>query len=921
MRWENGRVGAIVGREAELAALDHLLDDVDGGPATLALWGEAGIGKSTIWQAGVAAGRERGYAVLASRPAASEVRLTYAGLDDLLVDVDAGVIEALPGPQRRAIDIALLRQVGDQHALELRAVAAGLLSVLNTVAAAAPVLVAVDDLQWLDEPSRRVVAFAVRRCRGPVAMLSAERREQQAGRAAELCPRDLDRLRQLRVPPLSLGALHHVVREGTGRSLPRPTMVRVAELSGGNPFFALELARTVNVGDSRPAGFPSSLHQVVQAHVTSLAAPVRDALLVASAVGEAPLQLVGRACGVGDVVALLAPAEEVGVVEVRGGRVRFTHPLLAAAVYSEASPVRRRALHRTLSGLVDGVEERARHLALAATSDDADTVRALDAAARHARGRGAASAAAELLELAIGLGASDPRRRVLAARDHFDAGDLRRARMLLEAAISDLDAGPLRAEALGLLGAVLYEVEGYGQAIDVLERALGEAGAEARLRSSIALELCMALPNSGRLLAAIEYAKVAVEAAESVGDDGLLAEALGESVMVRFLVGDGVDEASLERALALEDPERLTHAVRWPSLNAAMVHLWGHQVDRARVELAALYERCLERGAESDLWFVLAYATQAALWCGDVEAAERLASEMTERAGMTGGEPVAALALTVRATVDAWRGRVNEARAGAEAAVAGLVRSQFGGGWLFALGARGAAELSVGDHVAAARWLTPAAMHMLAIGVNEPSFAPFLPDAAEVLVALGRLDEAEPLVERLEASGRTPGHAWAEAVGARCRGLLLAATGRIDEALVAFERALAAHDRDPLRYDKARTLLLLGQLQRRQNQRRAAKTSLEGAARLFDDVGAAQWATTAWAELNRLGLHRGRSDQLTSTEERIADLAAAGMTNREVATKLFISPKTVEANLSRAYRKLGVRSRAELGRWRAERSR
>ena len=912
-------MGAIVGRGAELAALDHLLDGVDGGPATLALWGEAGIGKSTIWQAGVAAGRERGYTVLASRPAAPEVRLSYAGLDDLLVDVDAGVIERLPGPQRRAIDAALLRQVGDQHTPDLRAVAAALLSVLNTVATAAPVLVAVDDLQWLDEPSRRVVAFAVRRCRGPVAMLSAERREEQAGRAAELCPPDPDRLRQLRIPPLSVGALHHVVREGTGRSLARPTMVRVAELSGGNPFFALELARAVDVGRSPPV-FPSSLRQVVQARVTSLAAPVREALWVASAVGEAPLELVSRACGVGDVLALLAPAEDVGVVEVRGGRVRFTHPLLAAAVYSEASPVYRRALHRTLSGLVDGVEEGARHLALAATSDDADTVGALDAAARHARGRGAASAAAELLELAIGLGASDPRRRVLAARDHFDAGDFPRARTLLEAAISDLDAGPLRAEALGLLGAVLYEVEGYGQAIDVLERALGEAGADTRLRSSIALELCVALPNSGRLLAALEYAKVAIEAAENVGDDGLLAEALGESVMVRFLVGDGVDEASLERALALEDPERLTHAVRWPSLNAAMVHLWGHQVDRARVELAALYERCLERGAESDLWFVLAYATQAALWCGDVEAAERLATEMTERARMTGGEPVAALALTVQATVDAWRGRVPEAHASAEAAVAGLVRSQFGGGWLFALGARGAAELSVGDHVAASGWLTPAAVYMLAIGINEPSFAPFLPDAAEVLVALGRLDEAEPLVERLEASGRTPGHAWAEAVGARCRGLLLAATGRLEEALEAFERALVAHDRDPLLYDKARTLLILGQLQRRHNQRRAAKASLEGAARLFDTVGAAQWAATAGGELNHLGLHRGLSDQLTPTEERIADLAAAGMTNREVAAKLFVSPKTVEANLSRAYRKLGVGSRAELGRWRAERS-
>ncbi len=479
---------------------------------------------------------------------------------------------------------------------------------------------------------------------------------------------------------------------------------------------------------------------------------------------------------------------------------------------------------------------------------------------------------------------------------------------------------PQHAEALGLLGTVLYAGEGYDRAVEVLERAFGEADADGRLRCSIALELCMALPNAGRLPSALEYASIAIAEAETADDDGLLAEALAQFVTIHFLLGDGVDQASLERALGLEDPQRSSHAVLWPSLNAAMVHLWSYQLDQARGDLAALHERCLVRGAESDLWFVLAYATVAALWSGDVVSAERLAAEMTERARMTSSQPVAALALTVQATVDAWRGRVDEARANAEASMAGLARSQFGAGWLFALGAWGMAELSVGRHAAAVGWLAAAAEDLVQTGVGEPSVAPFLPDAAEALIAVGRLDEAEGLVERLETSGRRAGRTWADAVGARCRGLLFGATGELDQAMAAFGRALAAHNQLPLPYDKARTLLVLGQLQRRRHERRAAKASLEEAAGLFEDVGATRWAATARAECERLGLRPGPSDRLTPSEERVASLAAAGMTNREVAARLLVSPKTVEANLSRAYRKLGVHSRAELGGWFAQRS-
>ncbi len=193
---------------------------------------------------------------------------------------------------------------------------------------------------------------------------------------------------------------------------------------------------------------------------------------------------------------------------------------------------------------------------------------------------------------------------------------------------------------------------------------------------------------------------------------------------------------------------------------------------------------------------------------------------------------------------------------------------------------------------------------------------PIGPDAAEALIALGRVDEATPIVELLERIGQRVGREWARAVGARCRGLLLAAGGDLDGAAEAYANAVEAHGRLPLlRYERGRTLLVLGQLQRRRGERRAASASLQGAAECFDESGAARWALVARAELERVGLHHGSPDQLTATEARVAELVVAGHTNREVANMLFVSAKTVEAHLARVYRKLGIRSRAELGRW------
>ena len=316
--------------------------------------------------------------------------------------------------------------------------------------------------------------------------------------------------------------------------------------------------------------------------------------------------------------------------------------------------------------------------------------------------------------------------------------------------------------------------------------------------------------------------------------------------MLNVLGGHEPDIERLDESLALEDRDRRDHAVMWPSFNAAAIRAWRHDVEGAGAAFAEVYSRCVERGAESDLWLVLGLAMQVALWAGDLPHAEALAADMVERAAMTTSASMHALATGAVGIVAAWRGDVDVVRATVPGALALLAPSRFATAALHALAALGMMELAVGNHAGAAAYLAPATAQMAALGLDDPEIVPMGPDAAEALIALGRSVEAHPIVELLERTGRRPGRPWARAVGARCRGLLLAAQGELDAAAAAYHRALDAHSSLPLvRFDRARTLLVLGQLERRRGERRAARSTLQEAARLFDEVGAAGWATNA----------------------------------------------------------------------------
>jgi DNA-binding NarL/FixJ family response regulator len=440
------------------------------------------------------------------------------------------------------------------------------------------------------------------------------------------------------------------------------------------------------------------------------------------------------------------------------------------------------------------------------------------------------------------------------------------------------------------------------------------AGRDAAADVPAELELWFALTFSfGSFAEAAEAADRALAAACELEDGALLASALAVSTASELLFrGAGLDEARLEQALALEDLDVPCPLERRPSFLLGLVLASVDELPRARDVLGALRDGLVERGEENDLPDVLALLARVECLTGKLAAAAVLADRGFELAVQAGSDTHAAIARAMRALIDAHAGRVEATRGAAEGAIALAAVSGSQIAAFVARSALGLLELSVGNDAAVVATLAHSIALVEENGLVEPSRVPFLPDAIEALVGLGELDRAESLTRRLEERGRVLDRPSAIVAGARCRALVLAARGDVADALAAVERGLAAEARLPVPLEVARTLIVKGQLERRRKQKRQSRASLERALTLCEQIGAALWAERARGELSRLGRGPDPYD-LTATEERVARLAASGRTNREIAATAFISQKTVEANLSRVYRKLGVRSRAELG--------
>ena len=444
-----------------------------------------------------------------------------------------------------------------------------------------------------------------------------------------------ERLHRLRVRPLSMGALHTVLCDRLGRSFSRPKMRRIHDISGGNPFYALELARAMD-DDTGGVGasLPGTLAELVRARIGRLSDDARQALLAASCLADPTVESVARATDSDSeqLLSILAEAEDEGIVEIAGNRLRFAHPLLAHGVYSDATAGRRRAMHRRLADIVDEPELKARHLALAAASGDALTLRSLDEAAEMARIRGAPSAAAELVDLAIGLGGDTPERNIKSASYHFNAGDAAHARAILERAVERPAPAALRAEALRLLGLWSLLDGSSREAAGLFERALADAGDNLALRVQVLIPLSFAQVNGRQFDRARAYIEDAVGCAARLEQPHLLSQALSMRVLVQFLLGDGLDEHGMRRALELEDRELPTSALLGPSMQHAQLLVGTGKLEQARLELLNIRRRYIERGEESELIIVAFHSGLNEIWQGNFAEAALIAEDAMERA-------------------------------------------------------------------------------------------------------------------------------------------------------------------------------------------------------------------------------------------------------------------------------------------------
>ncbi|MFB7948217.1 AAA family ATPase [Kitasatospora phosalacinea] len=947
------------GRTTETAAIDLLLDNArEGRGGALVLRGEPGIGKSALLGHAAERGGRHGMRVLRSAGVEGESELPFAGLHLLLsgvLDRIGSLPEAQAGALRAALGLQAGPATGDRFLAGL-----GVLTLLSELASGQPVLVVVDDAHRLDAESLRVLLFAARR-------LGAERvAVLLAGREGE--GPDAPGLPELPVGPLDGAAAELVLATAAGAAeLPGPARALVLREARGNPLALLELPSAQRKSEhyASPYGVAclpahSRLLRTFTEAVAALPPATRTVLLVAAADENGRLDAVLAAAGRLDAgLDDLAAAERARLVTVEDGRVRFRHSVIRSAVYQGATAGRRVAAHRALAESVrpagthpdgtapgtnsgsgsdpgtdpgpdpDRARQRAWHLAAAATGPDPEAARLLERSAEHARARGAFATVAATYRRSAELTA-DPaergRRLFEAASAAADSGQLELADALALEAAPHLADPVRRARAVRLRALVADEQDRSRDAHAMFTEAAREAGAaDPELAGALLFQAAQAAWHAGDQQAiersAERAAALALPGAERIaalarlaaGQHRLEHSPLADSAAaVRELLGgpDGsgsppaADTEPARTAGTSDSPAALRETVR-----VGWWHLFDGRVEQARDLAAAVERRCRETGALGVLAVAQMLLARTQLMLGRHRDALSTATDGLRSAEDSGQTRVRVYLATVLAHLAAVRGDEDACRAHAEEALArGIAPSTVHAGTALAL-----LDLGLGRTEAALDRLGA-----LAASPDRQGIIAALPDLVEAAARLDRPDRGRDAAAWYRDHAALGGRPWSEALALRCRALLAEDPGT---AVAHYEEAVRLHgEGGGSPYDLARTRLLYGERLRRLRRTTEARTQLRAALHAFEQLAAHPWAERARNELRATGESTAQAaapgplDQLTPQELQVARLAAEGLSNKDIGSRLFISPRTAGYHLSHTYAKLGITSRTELAR-------
>jgi DNA-binding CsgD family transcriptional regulator len=921
LRAQRPDVGGLVGRDGDLGRLLAAIADGRDRATGVVVTGEAGVGKTALLQA--ARARVEGFQVLQTTGIEVQSELPFAGLYQLLAPLLTAIGD-LPGRQRAVLESAFA--LGPPVPHDAFAVAAGALGLLGAAAETGPLLIVVDDAQWMDAGSLDAIMFAFRRLRDQaLALVIATRPHAGApGRFGDLIEISLD--------PLDANTARALVIDRGSGALDGEMIDRVVALAAGIPLALVELIRA----GSTPAPSPTDrseasdqlsdrlMSRLFGRRIDGLSPPARLAALIA-ALDEPTEQdaFVRAAHSIDPAASPWAELESATIVSVGGGRVDFTHPLLRRAVLQSASPDAQRSAHLALASAMQerGDAERAvMHRAAGTIGNDESLALALERAAEHHRERAGHAAAARALAQSARLSpmaADRARRLLLAADDARRGGDWECAGQYIGEARRGSPDGGLRALADLIEGHIEARRGSTAAALRRYQRVADQAAATAPDLAALALTYASsACTVVGDVTGAVRAARRAREIGRGQVSDETriaIAESLGSALAL---------SGELAGARVLLDEVAGWYERQPQRVGAEFVAeplMWLGEFARARRLLDDLEADARGLGAPGLLIQTLGLRADLQYRTGEWSSGLGDAKEAADLARDTGQAVLLAYPLAILSLLEGVTGHADAARDAAAQARESARRHGLrvvDESVAFALGA---VELLAGNADAALVELEPTAAAVASSGRIQPAMSLWIPELIEALIAAERRADAESALDSLDAQAERTSGSWARGMVARYRGLL----SEHDDFDDTFAEAMSAHEVRQMPFELARTRLWYGQRLRRAGRRVDARAQLRGALATFETLRAIDWVARAERELAGTGARLRRTqdvhrDELTPQELQIARLIAGGATNREIAANLFLSPKTIETHLTRIYRKLGLRSRSQLALWLAE---